>query len=215
MTASRSSKLPFKRNFDPVLRQRLKWISLVAALLGPAPLLAQELSIGQLPAMAILTIDSERMFLNSAFGIRVASEIEARGNDLATENRQIELELAEAEQELTDKRATMTPAEFRPLADAFDTRVQETRQAQATKSRALNDLLEQEREVFLRAAGPVLQALMAEVGASVVLERRTVFISTNASDITAEAITRINASLGAGTPSADPAQDAQPEPAQD
>lgn len=215
MTASRSSKLPFKRNFDPVLRQRLKWISLVAALLGPAPLLAQELSIGQLPAMAILTIDSERMFLNSAFGIRVASEIEARGNDLATENRQIELELAEAEQELTDKRATMTPAEFRPLADAFDTRVQETRQAQATKSRALNDLLEQEREVFLRAAGPVLQALMAEVGASVVLERRTVFISTNASDITAEAITRINASLGAGTPSDDTAQDAQPEPAQD
>lgn len=198
-----------------MLRQRLKWMSLVAALFGPAPLLAQELSIGQLPAMAILTIDSERMFLNSAFGIRVASEIEARGNDLATENRQIELELAEAEQELTDKRATMTPAEFRPLADAFDTRVQETRQAQATKSRALNDLLEQEREVFLRAAGPVLQALMAEVGASVVLERRTVFISTNASDITAEAITRINASLGAGTPFDDAAQDAPQEPAQD
>jgi len=183
-----------------MMRQTLRWLYVVAALFGPAPLVAQETGTVPLGEMAILTVDSERMFLNSAFGIRVASDIEARGNDLAAENRQIELELAEAEQELTDMRATMTPEEFRPLADAFDTRVQNTRQAQATKSRALNDLLEQEREVFLRAAGPVLQALMAEVGASVVLERRTVFISTNASDITAEAISRIDAALGAGTP---------------
>lgn len=187
----------------------LRWLCVVVALLAPVVLGAQEFRTAD--TTAILTIDSERMFLNSEFGIRVAREIEARGNDLATENRQIELELAEAEQELTDMRATMTPEEFRPLADAFDTRVQETRQAQAAKSRTLNEVLEQEREVFLRAAGPVLQALMAEVGASVVLERRTVFISTNASDITTDAIARLNESLGAGSSAFDAPQD----PAQD
>lgn len=185
----------------------VKSACVVLAMLGATPLAAQDQPA---PFIAILTIDSERMFLNSDFGKRVAREIEQRGNELANENRQIELELAEAEQELTDMRAAMTPEEFRPLADAFDTRVQNTRQAQAAKSRALNDLLEQEREVFLGAAGPVLQALMAEVGASVVLERRTVFISTNASDITARAIERINATLG--EQAADPANLETPAP---
>jgi len=168
---------------------------MVLGLLYAAPLPAQDLPLANTP---VITIDSERLFLNSEFGKRVARGIEARGNYLASENRQIEAELAEAEQKLTDMRTAMTPDEFRPLADAFDTRVQATRQAQAGKSRALNALLEQEREVFLNAAGPVLQELMEEVGASVVLERRTVFISANSSDITVEAIARLNATLGDG-----------------
>ncbi|MEQ6247915.1 OmpH family outer membrane protein [Sulfitobacter sp. HNIBRBA3233] len=150
------------------------------------------------PSTPILTIDSERLFLSSDFGQRVAAEIEARGNELASENRRIEAELAAEEQELTNRRAEMTAEEFRPLADDFDARVQQTRAAQAAKSRALNSLLDREREIFLGAAGPVLQELMEDVGASVVLERRTVFISTNSSDITAAAIARINDVLGAG-----------------
>lgn len=165
-------------------------------------------------ANPILTIDSERMFLNSDFGKRVAREIEQRGNELAAENRLIEAELAKAEQDLTDRRATMTAADFRPLAIAFDARVQETRRAQAAKTRALNDLLGQEREVFLGAAGPVLQALMFEVGATVVLERRTVFISTNASDITGRAIERINATLGEEAVKPPTGQEAAPQDTQ-
>jgi Skp family chaperone for outer membrane proteins len=157
----------------------------------------------------ILVIDSERLFLSSDFGLRVVREIEARGNDLASENRQIEAELAAAEQELTNRRTSMTPEAFQPLADAFDTRVQETRQAQAAKSRALNAQLEREREAFLNAAGPVLQELMSAAGASVVLDRRTVFISTTDSDITAAAVARLNADLGQGTPTP-PAAPADP-----
>jgi Skp family chaperone for outer membrane proteins len=167
------------------------------------------------PQSPILTIDSERLFLNSAFGMRVAREIEARGVILATENRQIEAALAEAEQDLTDMRATMTPEQFRPLADAFDTRVQDTRQAQAGKSRALNALLDQEREIFLRAAGPVLEEVMAQAGASVVMERRSVFISTNSSDITAIAIARLNETLGEGAGIGSAPQAPQPRPPRD
>jgi len=148
----------------------------------------------------VLIIDSERLFLSSEFGKRVAREIEARGNDLAAQNRQIEAELAATEQDLTERRATMSPEGFQPLADAFDTRVQETRQTQAAKSRALNAQLEREREAFLRVAGPILQELMEQAGASVVLDRRTVFISANSADITTAAISRINAQLGAGKP---------------
>lgn len=148
------------------------------------------------PTTPILTIDNERLFLSSDFGRRVAREIEMNGNELATENRQIEAELAQEEQDLTDRRSSMSPEKFRPLADAFDERVQESRQAQAAKSRNLNEFLDKEREIFLNAAGPVLQELMVEFGATVVLERRTVFISSNSSDITSAAIERLNEKLG-------------------
>ncbi len=186
-------------------------------LLCAAPLAAQNLPLGASP---VIVIDSERLFLNSDFGKRVSREIEARGNELAAENRRIEAELAEAEKDLTNTRASMTPEKFRPLADAFDTRVQATRQAQAAKSRALNALLDQEREVFLSTAGPVLQDLMLELGASVVLERRNVVFSASNSDITAVAIDRLNAKLGEGTdvspaPAAPIPQQTQPQtPAQ-
>lgn len=173
----------------------LSTLVLVAGLAFALPATAQEL---RAPPAAILTIDSERLFLNSDFGKRVVRQIEERGNELANENRQIEAELAEVEKDLTERRAMMTAAAFRPLADAFDARVQETRQAQSVKSRDLNALLDQEREVFLNAAGPVLEALMAEVGATVVLERRSVFFATNSSDITLVAIERLNTTLGEG-----------------
>ena len=62
----------------------------------------------------------------------------------------------------------------------------------------MSDLVDQEREVFLNAASPVLEELMRDTGAAVILERRSVFVSANAIDITNQAIARLNASLGSG-----------------
>ncbi len=146
----------------------------------------------------ILTIDSERLFLDSAFGKRVARDVEAKGAELAAENRQIETDLEAEERQLTDMRATMAADEFRALANAFDEKVQRTRAAQAAKGRALNALLEEEREVFLNAAAPVLEQLMREADAAVILERRTVFISDTGIEVTDDAIELLNETLGSG-----------------
>ncbi|MDF1727586.1 MAG: OmpH family outer membrane protein [Sulfitobacter sp.] len=147
----------------------------------------------------ILTIDSDRMFLESDFGRRVADEIDRRGTELAAENRRIEADLEAEEQALTEMRATTDAEAFRALADAFDEKVQATRTAQAAKGRAINALLDEEREVFLSAAAPVLEQLMRQADAAVILERRSVFVSANAIDITGEAISLLNETLGSGT----------------
>lgn len=146
----------------------------------------------------ILTIDSDRVFLESEFGRRVAEEIEERGNALSAENRRIEADLEAEEQELTLKRAQMSPEAFRSLADDFDEKVQAIRRAQAAKSRALNAQLDEEREAFLAAAGPVLEQLMRNAGAGVILERRSVFVSASAIEITDAAIALLNETIGSG-----------------
>ncbi len=147
----------------------------------------------------ILTVDSERLYQASAFGKRAARELEERTNVLQAENRRIEAALAEEERALTDQRPTLTPEAFRALADAFDEKVQATRQRQDAKSRALTQQLEEDRIAFLNAAVPVLQTLMREAGAAVVLERRGVFLSATAIDITDDAIARIDAVIGDGS----------------
>jgi Skp family chaperone for outer membrane proteins len=146
-------------------------------------------------ASPILTIDSDRLFEDSAFGQQIIAEIERLGSELSAENRLIEEALSAEEKELTDLRPSMSPQDFRELADAFDAKVQETRRTQDAKTRDLNSKLDRRRGIFLNAAAPVLEQLMREAGAAVVLEQRSVFISSNAVDITDIAIERLNAVL--------------------
>ncbi|MBA97848.1 MAG: OmpH family outer membrane protein [Sulfitobacter sp. SK025] len=146
----------------------------------------------------ILTIDSDRIFNESAFGLRVARDVEVQSAGLAAENRKIEAELEAEEKRLTEQRSTLDAAAFRDLADAFDQKVQKTRAAQAAKGRSLSQMVDQERSLFLNAAGPVLEELMQDAGAAVILERLSVFVSANAIDITDEAIKRLDATLGSG-----------------
>ena len=57
------------------------------------------------------------------------------------------------------------------------------------------------RSTTRRAARPVLSKLMHEFGASIIMERGSVFFSSNASDITDEAIRMIDAEIGDGSDS--------------
>lgn len=159
------------------------------------PVMAQQLGVVNSP---ILTIESERLFTESAFGKRVAREIEAEGAVLTAENRRIEAELTAEEKMLTARRPDMEPEGFRTLADAFDEKVQAIRQTQDAKGRTLGQRQEASRIVFLRAARPILETLMKDAGASVILERSSVFLSANVSDVTELAISRIDAALGEG-----------------
>lgn len=184
------------------MRLRTLLICLMPVLsLSTAPVFAQQqATVPERPLVKspILTIDSDRVFNESAFGLRVASDLEKQGAALSAENRKIEADLEAEEKSLTLRRDTLSAEAFRKLADAFDAKVQEIRTTQSNKGRALNQLVETERDVFLSAAGPVLEQLMRDSGAAVILERRSVFVSANAIDITNEAILRLDESLGSG-----------------
>jgi Skp family chaperone for outer membrane proteins len=169
---------------------------LVIVALASGPVGAQELGLVQSP---ILTIESDRLFSDSAFGKRVAREIEADSAVLAAENRRIEAELTAEEKALTERRPDMDPDGFRTLADAFDAKVQDIRRAQEAKAREIARRQDASRVTFLRVARPILETLMRDARAAVILERSSVFLSANVSDVTDLAISRIDVVLGEGT----------------
>lgn len=173
---------------------------------GRALLCALALWAGAAPAQeptpaesAVVLIDSEQLFAESLFGQRIMRELQAQTEDLAAENRRIEADLRAEEQSLTERRAGMSVEAFRAEAEAFDRKVQEIRQAQDAKERALQQSVNAGRESFIRAAQPDLVRLMRARGASVILDRRAVFLGTAQADITEAAIAAVNAGIGDGT----------------
>lgn len=167
----------------------------VLLLLGATPAAAQQYGV---PQSSVLTISSERLFADSAFGRRVFAEIEAEGAALAAENERIVDELSQEEKRLTELRSELSPEKFRPLAEAFDEKVQSHRDGQRAKLDALSRRSEEARAIFFQRAQPILIDLLRESGASVIIERANVFLSSDASDITEEAIRRIDTAIGDG-----------------
>lgn len=146
----------------------------------------------------VLLIDPERLFQESLFGQRVLDELRTESEALAAENRRIEADLTEEERSLTERRPTMEAEAFRQAADAFDAKVQDIRRAQDAKEKALQNAVTEGREAFFAAAQNIIGQLMVDAGSVVVLDRRSVFLSVGAIDITDSALETVNATLGSG-----------------
>lgn len=175
-----------QRGYGP----RLLWALTVAAVMSLGlPVAAQDV------VAPLLTLDQDRLFLESDFGKATIERERAASVELEQENRRIEAELVAEEQTLTDARATLAPEEFAARAEAFDAKVERIRTEQDAKARRLTDGREQDRKAFLEVAVPVLGELLGEKNATAILDKNLVILSLSAVDITDEAIARVNAAL--------------------
>lgn len=166
--------------------------AVTAALAAPVPFaFAQDTSAQS----AVLTVDPERLFSESRFGKAAVARLEVAQQELLAENKKLEAALEAEEKDLTEKRPTLPAVEFRKLADAFDSKAEGIRAARLAKSRSLTTLRDDDRQKFLSAIVPILGSLMGEMGALVILEKQSVFLSFERVDITDRAIARIDAEL--------------------
>ena len=108
------------------------------------------------PAPPLLTLDQERLFLESDFGQAVIERERVASKDLEQENRRIEAELVAEEQALTEARSTLAAEEFAARAEAFDAKVERIRTEQDAKASRLTERRDADRKAFLDVAVPVL-----------------------------------------------------------
>lgn len=168
-------------------------LAAVFAAAGPASVAFAQEKTAQ---SAVLTVDPERLFAESRFGKAAVARLEASQQALLAENKKLEIALEAEEKDLTERRPSLPAPDFRKLADAFDQKAEEIRAARLAKSRSLTTLRDEDRQKFLGAIVPILGDLMGEMGALVVLDKKSVFLSFERVDITNLAIARIDATLG-------------------
>ena len=164
------------------------------------------------PALRIAVISQDQLFIGSAFGKALQARADAALSELQAENQRLDAALELEDRALTARRAALGLEAFRPLALAFDEKVKGIRTAQDNKSRELARLAEEGRQRFYQTARPVLEDLMRETGAAILLDRSTVLLAQDALDLTDRAIARIDAVLGDGSTPA-PNSPAPPSPA--
>ncbi len=175
----------------------LRLFFVIALLALPAGQTAAQ-SLGQVVS-PVLTIDREALFTRTEFGQRVSQDLETESDALSEETRKIEQALEEEERSLTAKRATMSPEEFRALADAFDEKVVALRTDRDAAQQNFVQRYEDAQRSFYNRIGPILGRVMQDRNAVVILDKRNVLLSVNAIDVTDAVIARIDAELGDGT----------------
>lgn len=178
------------------------------------PVAAQDTPALEVPQAPVLMVDRNRLLSETLFGKAVEARFKAESESLVAENLRLEQALEAEERDLTDRRATLPAEEFQTLAAAFDAKTEDIRAAQDAKSRAITAKRDEDRQMFLQAAVPVLGELMREAGAVAIFDKDLVILSLRGVDITDEAIARIDEVLGDGSGTVKDAapQDAAPEP---
>lgn len=157
---------------------------------------------------AVLVLDQDRLFGESRFGKAVLARHQQAIEALQTENRRIEAALEAEERDLTERRSKLPAADFKALAAEFDSKAEAIRRAQTAKSDNIKARLEAEQRRFVQTVRPVLDNLMREVGALVIIDARVVIYSQAGVEVTDAAIARLDAVLGDGPPPQDPSSDA-------
>ncbi|EBA11004.1 OmpH family outer membrane protein [Roseobacter sp. CCS2] len=147
----------------------------------------------------VLIIDSERLFVETLYGQRLASELAQQAAELQAENDRIVESLTLEERSLTVRRPDMALDAFREEADAFDRKVQEVRRVRDAKNVELQVASAEARSQFEQQVQGIVANIMLERNAALVLEQRNVVLSIRAANITDDAIVRIDAELGDGT----------------
>lgn len=208
------------------MRVRLRAAAGMLALGLAFPAVSQEAPGANWP---VLVLRQDDLFVQSAFGRASSARIDSANAALLAENREIESALEVEERDLTQRRASLPPAEFQALSEAFNAKVEGIRTAQDAKSRDIARMRDVDRQRFLKAAVPVLATIMQEEGAQAILDEKAVILSFDRIDITAKAIERIDAAIGDGSalpadpggepdtadpiaPAPDPAPDPAPAP---
>jgi Skp family chaperone for outer membrane proteins len=101
------------------------------------------------------------------------------------------------EAELTRLRTTLNKDSFDARVKDFDQRVRAARQSAQESSVAFQNRFAEAFGALEREAVPVVAALMAERGAVVALDRRSVLVFSDGADVTAEVIRRLDRALPA------------------
>ncbi|OYU18421.1 MAG: hypothetical protein CFE34_10680 [Rhodobacteraceae bacterium PARR1] len=195
--------------------------AVVLALCGAGSLCAQEVTPqpatpapALAPASAVLVLDQDRLFGESRFGKAVLARHQQAIEALQTENRRIETALEAEERDLTERRSKLPAKEFQTLAADFDAKAEGIRKAQTAKSDDIKARLDAEQRRFVQTVRPVLNDLMREVGALVIIDSRAVIYSQTGVDVTGSAIARLDAVLGDGPAPTEAATPSDSQPAE-
>ena len=170
-----------------LVKLRRFWILLLTCVIAPAVSYAQTDFPTVFP-LPVLVLSQDELFSESLLGKAIQEMEKVEADALLADGRRIEEAFKAEDADLTERRPTMDPDDFRALADDFDVRVEASRAKQIQDANEAQQRAEARRRKFLEVAGPVLGRLLAKYQATALLDQRSVLLFNRNMDVTQEAI---------------------------
>jgi len=174
------------------------WISVIAGMVAPA-VQAQGLSYSVAGESQVLVLDIRRALNESNAGQLILEKYKAAIIALNNEFNILQTQLIAEEQELRDLRSSMEVSEFVKLAEAFDQKSTQAREEYRLRKQAIDDELNENTDRLARILSQYAGEVMEEKGATVVLMKNQVIVSSNAIDITSGVMERANQLINTDT----------------
>lgn len=169
-------------------------LALAAISVAPAALAAGPAPQG-IPQPKILVIDREQIFRGSAVGASIVKQVQAytvqAENDLKGEGNALRAQGQALQQQI----AILAPDVKAKKVRDFEAQQAALQQKAQQKQGLIQGGFLMARKQVEQALGPILQGIMAERGANLLVDRNAVVMSTVDIDITQTAIQRLNQKL--------------------
>ena len=167
------------------------WIILFSSF-APNLALSKNLSSDMKANVHILVLDIRKVLSESSAGQVILDRYKEQIIALNNEFNYLQMQLIAEEQELRDLRPTMDVDAFVKLAEAFDKKSTQTREEYRARKQTIDDRLNEYTDRLARVLSQYAGEVMEEKGASLVLMKNQVIVSSNAIDITSVVMERAN-----------------------
>ena len=174
------------------------WISVIAGMVAPA-VQAQGMRYSVAGESQVLVLDIRRALNESNAGQLILEKYKAAIIALNNEFNILQTQLIAEEQELRDLRSSMEVSEFVKLAESFDQKSTQAREEYRLRKQAIDDELNENTDRLARILSQYAGEVMEEKGATVVLMKNQVIVSSNAIDITSGVMERANQLINTDT----------------
>ena len=140
----------------------------------------------------ILVVDLDRAYKSSKFGKLIRKNFELENQSFNEENDAILDSLKREEIKLTKERASLSPENFSKAAKAFDKKAVAIRAVRLDKIRLVDKKFQELKPLFYNQIRPIIEKIMREYDASIILEKNSVVWSLASIDITSLIVERVD-----------------------
>jgi outer membrane protein len=176
----------------------LKAAALTAITLGAATALpTAALAQAAAPQSAIIVVDMNRVVAESAAGKSGSSQLKAQVDSAQARAKTLAEQLQKEEETLVKARQanSMAPEAFQAKVKELQTKQNNARTELGNREQQIQRSDAYVRQQIFQAVNPIIQALLRERGAQIVLAREAALAVNPALDVTAEVVRRLDAAL--------------------
>lgn len=157
-----------------------------------AVLIASIANAQSIPEAKIAIVDNRMINTNAAVALDINRQVQKIQTDMQTEVQNKGNELRVEEEELAGQKAIMPPENYNQKAQEFQQKVVAYQRDVQVKSRLLEVAIANAQAEVERALKPILQKILQETGATILLEKAFVLEQAPGLDVTTRVIEELD-----------------------